>query len=710
MAIRATNSWISTNIPGAYVNTVVRSVSGGVANTGVVAIIGEAERGSHFGDEILANNAFGPDQVSAILAKYGSGPIVEAAQALAAPSNDPDITGAPNSIVIVKTNKGTKASAEMADAYCILKAKNFGKYGNKLAYQVDQSQSEAAPMFVGKKITAFGATLDGTKFSLRFNGGVATEYTLGTGSGHDDITELVLELKTLIDPTESKVVFSDGGDNNIVITIIEDPASHKKGWGKTFEIIDSTPGEIPFLGLEEGLFVSAAEDSIEFTVTDTATQFQESFEVEANIALTIGYDGTTALADLTSAGKFKTTVVGGSGADLDLDLKDFATLKAFADYIHSQPGYTAKVDPTLNSKTPKMLDTFTAVGIASSIDAMPGRFKTAAYEFKKAFEGVVMVEPEMLKTEGLPDLETTMKFLAGGSKGGTTSNDITDALLALEGVRVNMVVPLFSRDAIEDISDEDTEAGSTYTIDAIHAATKAHCLKLSTPKMKRRRTCFLSYKGDFVDAKAKVGGLASFRASLAIQDAQVGDQVYQPWYLATVAAGIQAAGMYKAIFNKVMNVTSVIDPVGFDSGSPGFVSQALDASLLIAENTTAGSKFVSDQTTYGIDDNFVYNSIQAVYAADLVATDLGDFIGNKFTGKSLADVDGATVASAMTERLTLYRRMKLITSSDDATLGYRNINVEINGPIVYISVEIKLSTAIYFELIDIEISQVKSEA
>ncbi len=183
-----------------------------------------------------------------------------------------------------------------------------------------------------------------------------------------------------------------------------------------------------------------------------------------------------------------------------------------------------------------------------------------------------------------------------------------------------------------------------------------------------------------------------------------------PWYNAVVAAGMQAGGFYKAIVNKLANVISFADPAGYDSGSPGDTEDALSAGLLVMTNTTAGNSWVSDQTTYGFDTNFVYNSIQAVYASDLICLDLAASFKAAFVGKSLADVSAATGLSYLSQKMAGYKRIKLIAASDDAPAGYKNAKVSILAPEMDVSVEIKLATAIYFIPISINISQVQQTA
>jgi hypothetical protein len=173
---------------------------------------------------------------------------------------------------------------------------------------------------------------------------------------------------------------------------------------------------------------------------------------------------------------------------------------------------------------------------------------------------------------------------------------------------------------------------------------------------------------------------------------------------------MQAAGFYKSFTNHLTNAVSYRDPSGFDSGSPGDIEQALLAGLLILQASTAGVKWVSDQSTYGVDSNFVYNSLQAVYAADVLSLDLADSFQTQFVGKSLADVTRADGLAFLAQRMSVYRSAKLIAPSDDAPAGYKNEDVKINGPVMSVKVEIKLATTILFVPISIDISQIQQEA
>ena len=316
---------------------------------------------------------------------------------------------------------------------------------------------------------------------------------------------------------------------------------------------------------------------------------------------------------------------------------------------------------------------------------------------------------------GLPSETASAIFLQGGARGATKAADIADATIAIESIDVNFVVPLFSRDASIDITEGLTDSASTYSISAVNILVRNHVLRMSTARIRKHRTAFVSFWGTFNEAQQESSRMANARVSLSIQRSSqvnpVGEIVsHLPWHTASVAAGMQAAGFYRAIVNRFANIISFEDPQGFDSGSPGDIELALDSGLLFLEQAVAGNRWVSDQTTYVVDQNFVFTSIQAVYAVDLVSLNLSRSFQNAFTGQSLADVDASTALSFLASLMDAFKRQRLIASSDDAPLGFRNAKVEINGPVLAINVEIKPSTAIYFIPIAIEVSQIVNSA
>ncbi len=716
MSQRVVTSFINTNIPGAYPNVTVKSQPVGLGASGILVIIGEADGGPSYQSVVLANNRFSPDQLDKVTQTYISGQIVDAFRALSAPSNDTDISGTASVVHIIKTNQSAKASSLVDTSYGIFQDKNFGVPGNSNKFSITSIQTEMAPNLQGITIPAFGAALNAMTFAVRLEGSAATTITLSsTAANHADVPTLIVELNAQL--PVGLVASAGTAPNSIQLTVTADAQAYHKGWSKSFELIDTVAGDLAAIGLVSGLVVSSAEPEVEVFFSNSNTGLNENFNVIPDIALNVGYAGTSATLTINAARTIlTTTVTGGSGANLSVNMSQYKTIADLATYIAAQTGYSASAAAAAQQSPPLDLDAVSAIGIAAtSASAQPGRIKDSASSFNAIVNRSKAIQFVSTSTAGLPNPTTSTTFLTGGTRGGTLAADVVNAVQQMAGIQCNIIIPLFSQDATADIAAGVTASSSTYTISAVNVLVKNHCIQYSTAELKRNRIAILSFNGTYLAAKQQAQGLANYRCSLTIQSCtqenSVGNIVqYQPWYGACVAAGMQAGGFYKSITNKLANVIAFSDPSGFDSGSPGDVSDALDAGLLIMNKNTSGNLWVSDQTTYGFDTNFVYNSLQAVYCSDILALDLAQSYQTAFVGKSLADVDAATALSFLAQKMDGYKKLKLIAASDDAPLGYKNPKVNILAPEMSISVEIKLATAIYFIPISISISQVQQSA
>ena len=709
MAQRLVTSFVNTNVPGAYPKQSVKSKPVGFAASGNIVILGEADGGEQFSTVDLKKNFFGPNQAAKVAQQYIRGPLVDAMNALAAPSADGEITGSANRIYLVKTNSGAKASALVDTDYGTLKDQNWGLDGNKYNFKVTSVSAESAPTITGSVISAFGAPLNGTSFSIRLNGAAASIITLSaTPTDHDTLANLVIELNSLL--PVGIIAAAGVTANTLKFSLAADATPYRKGYGRSFELIDSTPGDLAALGHVEGLTVSAQEPVIELAIARADINLSEVFDIDAEIALEVGCLSTTATLTIAS-GVLSTTAAGGP-ASLSLNLANFATIQDLAAFINAQSGYYASAPAASRQLAPSNLDAVAAIGISTSVASnMPGRIKRALYDFKAAVAQSRALEFTPTAAAGLP-APSAVAYLAGGSKGATLAADIVSAISKLAGLPINIVVPLFSRDASSDIADNLTDSSSTYTIEAIHALVKTHCLTYSTPKLKKHRSAVLSFWGTFSQAQQKAQQVAQYRCAMAMQRAtQINSdgnsQNFLPWMNAVIAAGMQAGGFYKSITNKLANIISFEDPTGFDSGDPTDNETALDAGLMfLSQQDNDGPRWVSDQTTYGFDSNFVYNSFQAVYLADSLTLDLASSFQKAFTGKNVADIDAGAARGFLHQKMVQYKKLKMIASSDDAPLGFKNDEVTIAPPELDIAVEVKLATAIYFIPIDLGFSQV----
>lgn len=455
------------------------------------------------------------------------------------------------------------------------------------------------------------------------------------------------------------------------------------------------------------LLTSATEYKAQLNAARASDGVDEQLAAGGDVALKVSYTGTTAsLVIDKTAGTFAITVAGGAGASIPATkLTDYPTISDLATFLGSKTGYKASVGNAALGQLPTTaLDSGTFT-VASTWGAYNGRIKVDAYKFiiKMAESSLVQLNnPAAAANAGLPAVKT-IAYLAGAVKGATTAAIVSAAIDALEGVQGNFLVPLFSRDASLDILAGLTDSSSTYQIDAINLAAKAHVLKMSTLKKRRNRQAFLSKEATFALQKEAASNLASSRCSMCFEDfKQLGGDgtitQFQPWMGAVLAAAMQAAGFYRAIFNKGITTAGIVHAAGdYNPKNDSHVEDALQAGLLPARKSLSGGFiFDSDQTTYTKDANFVFNSIQAMYAADVIALSTAQRMQGAFVGQSTADVSAAIGLSFLEGIMADFLRLKLIAPSDDAAKGFKNARVRLNGGNMIVEVEIKLAGAIYF--------------
>lgn len=468
------------------------------------------------------------------------------------------------------------------------------------------------------------------------------------------------------------------------------------------------------------VLTSATETRTQLTVSRQTDGVSDVVEAGGEVVLLLGYKGTTASVTITAT-DLTTSVVGGSGANLSLKLADFKKLGDLAQFINSQTGYKASVATALYAQTASTALDAGTFAMASDFDSKPARLKKDAFGFfDKLSKGSANVQLGLTTaaraSSGLPDAQSTF-FLAGGSKGSTSAANIVSAIDALKKLRGNFVVPLFSRDATSDIADGLTDPASSYTISGIHAAVSSHVIEMSKLKTRRHRQAFVSFKGSFADAKLAAQNIANYRVSMQFQDVKaLGSdgtvQQFQPWMGSVLAAGMQAAGFYRSLVFKGINCSGVLmADASFADSSDADLESAIENGLMAMQRPEDGGvRWNTDQTTYAVDESFVFNSVQAVYASDTIALTVAQRMEKAFVGQSPADVSASVALSFLQGIMSDMKRLKLIAPSDDAPLGYKNAQIVISGNAMKVSLEIKLATAILFIPITFLVTQVTQTA
>jgi hypothetical protein len=463
------------------------------------------------------------------------------------------------------------------------------------------------------------------------------------------------------------------------------------------------------------LLRSAAEYVNLFTISkDTSSA---SFKAGGDILLTIGCSQASATAVVGASGiDFKV----GSSIIFSASFAQFKTLSQLVSYVNSQSTFSAALSASkwANVST-SQLDKGT-YGLSSDLAAKPAGIKYDAQAWLNALAAsqLATVANEQSGQSGLPEVTVPDQFLSGGLKAGTTSAQFVAGIDAAQGVQTNFITALISADASVDIANGETEPTSTYTIDAVNAYLNSHCILMSNEETGMNRLAVGSRSGSYVQQKQAASSLSSFRMGLAFQDVKVVSSAgtlaqYQPWMAAIVALGMQAAAGYKGIVKKKANVQAVIKPEGdFNPMSRSARKDALEAGLLILEPVpnNQGFRWVSDQMTYSVDNNFVYNSMQAVYVADLMTLTLIEAFNVAVVGQSVAQISAKGALSFLQGQMLNFLRLRWTAPSDDAPKGYKNASTQIVGPALRVSVEAKLAGLIYFVPINFTISQVQQSA
>jgi len=140
MAININFAGANIRKPGAYSETKV-NLTGGfpLSQTGIVAIIGEADGGAPGSEEGV--QTFTSEDIAALSDKYKSGPIVDAARLLVSPARDARVVNGASVIRVYKTNQSTQASMTLKNAALAnlftLNSKNWGEDESLISVKID---------------------------------------------------------------------------------------------------------------------------------------------------------------------------------------------------------------------------------------------------------------------------------------------------------------------------------------------------------------------------------------------------------------------------------------------------------------------------------------------------------------------------------------------------------------------------------------------
>lgn len=368
---------------------------------------------------------------------------------------------------------------------------------------------------------------------------------------------------------------------------------------------------------------SSVEESVSIAASSTLTN--EVFPTDSiggQVALKIGYfDSTASAATVTIDSQRKLTIDVTASPAIDpivVTTLKYPTLSALVDYLNTLPGVKAEVgSASITSAKPNTLDMVQAMPIMANhaTASLAGRVKNDYATWVQFFADNASIldfkAGSLLNKAGLPAAQA-LSFLSGGAKGGTSNAAVQAGLDA--GLKVNtvQVVPLFSRDAYLDVNDGLTDENSTYTIDSINAALKAHVSTAWSVKVKKERFGLASFYGSFEASKAAAQAMNYEYTSMAFQlvrttGADGNAAWFQPWMLQCMfAAGRSQAVLGTSMLRKAFNLLDV-KHIGqeasiysetlsrdFEDDKLGEIEEAIEAGLLVMGTVEgAGLRLIS---------------------------------------------------------------------------------------------------------------------
>ena len=723
MAINVSFNGATIFKPGAY-SKINIDLTGGFAlgPVGLIAIFGESTRGKPGSEEAdISKNVYTANQMSDIRNKYGTGPLVDAMNFLFSPSTDGAIPGGAQAVYVYKTNSSSRATLALANSYGTVRSLEYGVGGNTITYTAS-STDEVAPTVSESAAFDETAITAASSFDVYLNGALIG--TQAVAGGYASNAAFVADVGTW---SIAGVTFTAGGADTastLTITVDADATANQNGFGKSMELRENTNTPLAQMNHTAGITYSTVESAMTVTLKQTRDLLEEQETLGGNIVLLGGYDGSEAAATVQVSA---TQVILTAGATVTtFDKSAYNTLLQLVNAMNLTTDWSFALSSTLyNSLSPDVLDELTVGAKHIASGAQPVRIKKDAQEVAEYFADSSIADIASQSETGLMDAATETA-LAGGALGSTSTAAITEALAAFEEIRVNSVIPLFSRDATADITDNLTDASSSYTILGIHQAVKTHCNLMSTTKNRSERQGYLSLKDSFSNSLDRAALLADQRLQLCIQDtrnidAQGAIKWFQPWSQSCLLAGARAGSPVGTPMTfKFFNLTGIRhtdqpmstaeEDITIDFNPNVEYEQAIQGGITFFEAPQSGGiRCVVDNTTYTRDGNWVYNRGNVMYAADVLAFDFRNQLENIFVGQKNT-VKASEVKSVASSILATFLAQGITVATDEAPNGYKQLDVTINGNVININAIVVLVEGIDFILNDITITRVESEA
>lgn len=601
--------------PGAYsISQVDQSTGSPLTSAGTLFLLGEASAGAPGSSEGI--QSFSAAQLSQLIAKYQSGPIVDMAKAACDPSLTPGING-PDQLLVWKTNASTQASLSLlngsAAAVIVLKDSAWGANGNGTLVTIGSGTTgnqKTVTLQNGTYIESLGQNAAIAQLSIQYT---------GTGSAASlSITGATPALKVL-----ATVCTGATGDNL----------------------------SIPLAGLSIPQLIAAISASGKYTVVQLGDN-------------TVSITSSTDLDDVAAA---------------DIKTSPVSLYKLHVELIN------------LVNQNSKICVASRPATLAAGVPA-----NVAAY-------------------------------LSGGALGASANSDFSTGLSKSLSFNYDLALPGVSQDATADIALGVTSSSSAYTIASVQAALGSHLLLRSQTKIRKEAQGMVGFRNSAKAAcNTQAQSLNNYLLQMMIQDVLVVDAVSgslawkQPHVMAALCAGIRlGTSVGTPITFKFLNCSGLghdVNPAtGISAGDfdpTQDFDPAIDAGVTFAEPASGSFRIVVDNTTYGIDQSFVFNRGSVVEASINIAKNVRTTAESVFVGNKVVAGTAALIKSQIAAVLDNLFNSQVLGSSPSAPRGYnaKTFSVSIVGNTATIQLEVIPVQGLDFILIQFSLGNTIEQA
>jgi hypothetical protein len=736
----------------------------GLSAQGIVALIGEADKGAPASVVVIDDPALAKDA-------FGSGPLADAVRVAFDPSNDTRIPGGAQRVLAYKVNVSTQAETSMyGDENVITDTAAAGSTSTVVNLTTGGLTIDD---HIGQWLSWDGGAIAVTQFrrivdneagdvtvSPAFEGiPIATDVVEirenqleVSASAYGEGGNLVsIELEDGATTNKKVVTISDGtttetspeilGDASLYLKYVGGPINSVGGLVSSvtalgFTVVSTVP---PTLDEWAGMLVRFSDGTQREIVTNTAAD--PSVVVLAtgqdlSSELITSLDGSTAqIIDVTSGSM---TVTGAAGEattlttailptadDLSLTFNPNETLNAFATRVNATTNYEATVPDGVNGDVVLMKEfdfgtVSTAVEVRFDSAQAPttdGHLRRDLHELVawiNDFSEIATAVRSSTGQEGseLPVNTTAPQYLTGAVRGISKNSEWQAAFdaFALQTNRCNHIVPLISRDLVLEGN------SSTATFATVAAQLKSH-VQLMRGSGQSERGGYIGMVGTRTEIIAQANNLNDPDVQLYAQkftglDVDASLKEFDEWSAAVTAAGRRsgAPGVGEPLTFKLCKTTALSQDSSWDPDDKTDRNALIAAGIMFAEESpTAGFRWVRDMTTHVADDNISLIDAHTRDAVRFIAYDLRTSMENRFTGEKATPATVASMKSHIAAKMSLYLEDNIIVFSDDpenltgvaSIPGYRRVRVSVVGNTASIKLEIFPVTGIVFQLSEI---------